>query len=260
MKLFAGVFRKRQGLGPEEVYLISAGVAYAAVVAFVIFSPTFKDWSRGLWEQALAWSGQYGYWGAALFAFLAHTTIIIPVPYTVLLVYLGSIGLNVYGLAALAGLGAGIGELTSYLVGLAGGAMIWKKYQEHFLALRGILNRRPSLLPWVIFLFGVSPLPDDILLIPLGMIRYNIVRAIIPLVIGKIILTGLFALTGRAIAPAINTFVYQPDIPWASLLALAGVIVSVYVVLKIDWQELGRRVLRENGTNQPGIDSSQPQS
>lgn len=242
----------KKAFGAEEIFLVLALLLLIVYIGFIIYFPTFKDWSRTLWEQALEIGRNNGYWGSFVFSFLAHTTIIIPVPYTILLVYLGSTGLSIIGLALAAGIGSSIGELTSYITGLIGGAIVWKKYHDHFVSLKKILNKKPRLMPWIIFIFGVSPLPDDVLLIPLGMIRYNFFKAVIPMAIGKIVLTGLFAWTGRAVSPTIESFVYQPGIPWPSIVTLLSVIIFIYIIIKIDWQSLGKIILGENG-NKEGL-------
>ncbi|MFC1663281.1 VTT domain-containing protein [Patescibacteria group bacterium] len=240
------IFKKGKRFGNEERFLLIALLLFVVYILFVILAPTFKNWSQNIWEQAITFSQDYGYWGGLIFAFLAHTTIIIPVPYTILLVYLGSTGLNVIWLGLMAGLGASIGELTSYLVGLAGGAFVWKKYGQHFKALKKILEKKPRMMPWIIFLFGASPLPDDVLLIPLGMIRYNFFKAVIPMAIGKIILTTIFAWSGQAAAPLVETILYKSETPWASFITIFFVIITVYVILKVDWERLGQQLLNED--------------
>ncbi|MFH0951653.1 MAG: VTT domain-containing protein [Patescibacteria group bacterium] len=243
-----GIFRKGKRFGTEERFLVIALILYLIYVLFILFSPAFSDWSKGLWDTALSYSQRHGYWGSLIFTFLAHTTIIIPIPYTILLLYLGSTGLSIVLLALAAGFGATLGELSSYLVGLGGGALVWRKYGEHFKALKRIIERRPHMMPWVIFLFGVSPLPDDVLLIPLGMIRYNFFKAVIPMALGKIILAGIFTGTGSLASPFIQSLVEQTDVPWASFVTVFFVIIAVYLVLKVDWQAIGWRLIdKEKG-------------
>lgn len=241
------IFKKSQRrFGPEEIFLVLAIAFFVGISLFVLYSPDFKEWSRSVWDVTLRYAQLHGYLGGAVVSFLAHTTVIIPIPYTIIIVYLGSIGLNIFILGLLAGIGGGLGELTSYITGLAGGAIIWKKYQSHFQALRRILESRPKILPWIIFLFGISPLPDDILIIPLGMIRYNFWRMFFPMVIGKIGMTTLIALAGKGASPLFNSLLYESDIPWLSLITLAMIIASIYVILKIDWEAIAWRLLGED--------------
>lgn len=248
------IFKPRtKRFGPEEIFLVFALLLFIAVSLFVIYSPTFKDWSRKVWELSLSYSQSHGYLGGTVISFLAHTTVIIPVPYTILIAYLGSVGLNFWILGLLAGVGGGLGELTSYVTGLAGGAIVWKKYHSHFLALRRILESRPKILPWIIFLFGISPLPDDILMIPLGMVRYNFWKALFPMMIGKISLTTIIAAAGKEASPVFNSLLYEADVPWLSLITLASIIASVYVILKIDWEGMAWRLLGES--NAPALDT-----
>jgi len=93
----------------------------------------------------------------------------------------------------------------------------------------------------VIFLFALTPMPDDLLFIPLGVVRYNVVRAFVPAVIGKFCMNLMLVYGGRYSIEAIrNLFGVEGD--WISaiigiVLAVGLLILVLIVMFKLDWEK-----------------------
>ena len=96
--------------------------------------------------------------------------------------------------------------------------------------------------PIVIFVFALTPLPDDLLFIPLGVIRYNLVRALVPALIGKICMNFIVAYSGRFSVQIIRD-IFGVESDWISaligmVLALVLLVIVFVVMFKVDWEKL----------------------
>ncbi len=193
------------------------------------------------WMQALA--TQYGYFGIIIIALIGALSIFVPIPYTVVIFTLGGFksgGAYVFDpvwIALAAGLGSAIGEFSAYLVGLGGRKAIGDRYKKKMDTLVKVFNRYG---PIVIFIFALTPLPDDLIFIPLGVMRYSVLKAFGAALIGKISMNFIVAYCGRLSIQVINS-IFGVDSDWISALigmALALVLLAVVFVImfKVDWE------------------------
>src|SRR5689334_1296421 len=113
---------------------------------------------------------RYGYIGAFFAAFVGSITIVIVFPYTIIVFFLASRGLDPFLLGIMMGLGATLGQMSGYLIGLWTSKTFQKNRPEEYDALERIVHYRPKFVQWLLFFFAVTPLPDDVLFIPLGML------------------------------------------------------------------------------------------
>ncbi|MBS7633009.1 VTT domain-containing protein, partial [Candidatus Bathyarchaeota archaeon] len=172
------------------------------------------------WMQAL--SVQYGYFGVFLIAFIGALSIFFPIPYTVVIFTLG--GMTAFDpllIALAAGAGSALGEFSGYLLGVGGRRAISERYKRKIDVLTRAFNR----FGWVvIFAFALLPLPDDLIFIPLGVMRYSVIKALIPALIGKICMNFIVAYSGRLSNQVIRDF-FGVDSDWVS--AAIGMILAV---------------------------------
>ena len=144
------------------------------------------------YRGAFSHLGDWGYLGAFLTQLLNSLTVIFPATGHVVVMVL-AVDLNPWLLGLVGGVGAGLGELSGYLVGMSGRHM----------AERGVpwLSR---MLGWArerggvaIFAFGVLPLPFDIVGIWAGSSRYPLGRFLVYASAGKIVKVTALAWAGR---------------------------------------------------------------
>ena len=151
------------------------------VVAIVVVMIVVVAAIAGLldWENYLL---QYSYVGVFAISLIGAMSIIVPIPYTFIILTLGIEGMNPLLLTVAGGLGSGVGEFSGYILGYYGRSVISEKQQRKMDFMIRVFNRYG---PITIFLFALTPLPDDLLFIPLGMLRYKFVKAFIPSILGK---------------------------------------------------------------------------
>jgi len=192
----------------------------------------FSDWMRNL---AL----QYGYFGIFLLSLIGALSVIFPIPYTVVIFTLGGIKeFEPLFIATAAGLGSAIGEFSGYLLGFGGRKVISEKYKKKMDFLLKIFDKYGLV---AIFLFALTPLPDDLLFIPLGVIRYNLIRAFIPALIGKFCMNLIIAYSGRFSVDIIGA-IFGVKSDWIStligmILAIVLLIIVFVIMFKVDWEK-----------------------
>ena len=188
------------------------------------------------WMESLAL--QYGYFGIFLISLIGALSIIFPIPYTVIIFTLGGIFEPLW-IAVAAGIGSAVGEFSGYLLGFGGRRIIGEKYKKKMEFLMKILDRFG---PIVIFFFALTPLPDDLLFIPLGIIRYSLIRALIPALIGKVCMSFIVAYSGRFSIQIIRD-IFGVESDWISaligmVLAIVLLIIVFVIMFKVDWEKL----------------------
>lgn len=191
------------------------------------------------WMQTL--TTQYGYLGIFLISFLGASSIFFPIPYTVIIFTLGGLqtgGFEPLWIAVAAGIGSTVGEFSGYLVGLGGRKAIGERYKKKMDFLMRIFKKFGSV---VIFLFALTPLPDDLLFIPLGVMRYNLIRAFIPALIGKFCMNLIVAYSGRFSIQIIRN-IFGVDSDWVTAvigmaLAIVLLIIVFIIMFKVDWEK-----------------------
>jgi membrane protein DedA with SNARE-associated domain len=194
------------------------------------------------WLQIFA--EQYGYLGIFLISLLGATSIFVPIPYTVVIFILG--GLQNGGnwvfeplwIAVAAGSGAAIGEFSGYLLGLGGRKVIGDKYRKKMDFITKLFKKYGSI---AIFIFALTPLPDDLLFIPLGVIRYSLLRAFIPALLGKFVSNLIIAYSGRLSLDIVKTL-FGVEGEGTSLLVgtVIGIVLLIIVFIimfKLDWEK-----------------------
>ncbi len=186
---------------------------------------------------------QYSYVGVFLISLVASMSIIVPIPYTFIILTLGIEGMNPLLLTVAGGLGSGIGEFSGYIMGYYGRSVISEKQQRKMDYMVRIFDHYG---PVAIFLFALTPLPDDLLFIPLGIMRYKFIKAFIPSVLGKTLMCGILAYGGQLFGNILGVVFGEssPEINLLFSIITAIVLVLVLVaMLRIDWEKVFERYL-----------------
>jgi membrane protein DedA with SNARE-associated domain len=206
---------------------------------------------QGPVQQLVEWMVQlvntYGYSGVFAISLIGALSIFFPIPYTVVIFTLGG-QLNPFLVAISAGLGSALGEFSGYLLGFYGGKAISQERRRKMEFMVKVLDKFGS---FTVFLFALTPLPDDILFIPLGMLHYNFVRVFIPAVIGKMCMNFIVAY-GGSVANQVIKQIFGEGSDWISFLlgGLLGIVLFVLVMLimfKIDWEKIFLKYVEKRG-------------
>ena len=132
----------------------------------------------------------------------------------------------------IASIGSLIGEMGGYLIGRGISGLITdvkyqnlKKYQQY-------LIEHPKIAPFLIFIFGLTPLNDDLITVPLGIIRYDFKKTVFWCWLGKLGLMLIFSYN------LMNLCTLLGGDNWIlSIITLYLVTIFSYVLLKFDIME-----------------------
>jgi membrane protein DedA with SNARE-associated domain len=181
-----------------------------------------------------AWMNQlvlaYGYAGAFAISVFGNFTVFFPVPF-VITIYAFGATLNPVLLGIACGAGSTIGEFSAYLIGRGGRRVLDEKYGERLETAKLLVQRHGMA---VIFLFAVTPLPDDLLMIPLGMLRYSLRKAMVAMFAGKTIMCTVVAYAGRYSYSFIKE-IFESSGILGGVASVALLVVIIWALLKIDW-------------------------
>ena len=178
---------------------------------------------------------QYQFLGVFFISFIGSLSIVFPIPYTIVILFLGSQGWNPFLLAIAGGLGSALGEFSGYALGYYGARFISKERRRKMGFFVKIFDRYG---PIAVFLFALTPLPDDLLFIPLGILRYKFWKTFIPCLIGKFLMCFLLAYFGR-LFENLARLIFGEEGSWIGItITIAALLVIVYILLKVDWEEI----------------------
>lgn len=135
----------------------------------------------------------YSYLGLFISSLIGSGSIILPLPSAAMIFAAGNF-LNPFLVGIVAGLGSALGEVFGYLIGLGGRKVIDKKTKKDVKKWDKYFKKHGGF--FIIFLFAVTPLPDDIAGIMAGMLNYPFEKFFIASLIGKIILSLVLAYAG----------------------------------------------------------------
>lgn len=173
-----------------------------------------------------------GFVGIFIVAVIGNSALLMHIPYTVplLSLALGGVSLDRMLLMGVAsGLGAAFGEIVSYGISLKIlGENSTLERSSLLQWVKRMVNSHPRMIPLLLFVYAVSPLPDDTVIIPLAMVRYGLKQILPPLFTGKVahnlVVAALFYYFTSWSADRVSTTV-QVD------LALGILILFVMVIL-----------------------------
>jgi len=159
-----------------------------------------ENWFNGLSETSEFWSVV----GVVCLICFIGAILPIPVPYAIpVATYSGIWYLNysnpwsyILGLVLLSASSNAIGDAIDYIIGNGAHALISKEQQKQVEYWRTIIMKRPKWIPVVIFTFGISPLPESLLLPILGLVNYDFKKTVFFMFLGKIGQMLMFAIAG----------------------------------------------------------------
>lgn len=198
---------------------------------------SFTDW---MYQVA----AQFGYFGVFLVSLVGTMAIVVPIPYTLVILGLGAAGWDPLLLTIAGGSGSAIGELAGYFLGYYGRRIISEERQrkmDYFLKLFGKYT------PAAIFIFALTPLPDDLLFIPLGILQYSLFKAFIPAILGKTLMCYILATFGKIYGDLL-TLLFGDTGSWISTAITAVfLILVIYALYRVDWEKVFDRYVANRG-------------
>ena len=191
---------------------------------------------------------RFGYLGVFIISFIGAVSVIFPIPYTVVIFFLGGV-LDPVFVAISGGLGAALGEFSGYALGYYGRRIVGEQRQRKMDFMVKFFDRYG---PASIFVFALTPLPDDLLFIPLGVMRYPFWKAFIAALLGKILMTFILAYSGQQSIEFIATIFGEAG--WLGAIITAVLLmVVIAAIIRLDWEELFAKHVDKESQNSTNI-------
>ena len=170
-----------------------------AVVAITLYVYSIRNQAAEL--------ARYGYPGIFLLSILANATVLLPAPGILFVFFMGAI-FHPIGVAIAAGLGAAIGELSGYLVGFSGQAIV--ENYDYYERIQGWMQRNQLLSDLTILTLAFIPNPFfDLAGISAGTLKISVLRFLFFCAIGKILKMIVISYAGfRGISTLLEMFSY----------------------------------------------------
>lgn len=180
-------FTQEEPNRPQPLRLVASIVVIVLITAVSFWLAINPEWVMGF--------GNWGYVGAFLISLVASATIILPAPGIAVIIAMGS-ALDPVLLGVVAGLGSAVGEMSGYLAGSSGRALIPNSRRAQFEQLHRLTDRYGG---WILFLLSAIPFPlFDFAGIIAGMLKMPIPAFLATVAAGKSIKYILMIILGAA--------------------------------------------------------------
>ncbi|MEM2111500.1 MAG: VTT domain-containing protein [Candidatus Bathyarchaeia archaeon] len=192
---------------------------------------------------------QYGYLGLFFVSVIGASSIIIPIPYTLIIFFMGmSKKFDPLLLTISAGTGSAVGEFFGYILGYCGRAAVSEERKRKMNYILKIFSRYGAV---TIFLFALLPLPDDLLFIPLGIMHYSFLKAFLPCLLGKLLMSLILSFSGYLSIGFIESIFGGDGGLWTIIATTILLIVIVVLMFKVDWEKVFPLEERAKNTPKP---------
>jgi len=196
-----------------------------------------------LFEDLLYWltdpaiMNTYGYLGLFGASFLGSLLLFVPMPYF-LLVVIASTSSNfdptIIGIVS--AIGATTAKVMIFQLSYTGSKLMSKSAENRLRPFMRLVSKYGGI---AAFLAAITPIPDDLIYIPLGLARYGRMKFILFTLAGKIIFTMSIAWGVRLSLDYISFFITDvSDTNGAILITMIFfvlAIITIYTIIKLDW-------------------------
>ena len=173
----------------------------------------------------------YGPIGIFLVSFLGNVIPYSTVPYLIFIVHYGATVTETLGMieiAILGGIGAALGKVIVLLIGSATRKILPETDKKSMKLFMKIAGKSVFI---AVLVFAATPLPDDVLYIPLGAMGYSPFKFFVAAAIGKAIITYMALLFGETIR-----YLVGESSTIASIVAIVATLILMFLIVKVDWE------------------------
>ena len=193
-------------------------------------------------ENFLNFGLEFEYLGIVLFSFISSVIVFIPIPYfPVLMAAALDKNLDPTLIAFFSAIGAVAGKMIIFCGSYYGRKIIFNDYtKKRTVPLQKLLRRYG----WIgAFIAAATPIPDDIVYIPLGLARYNPLKFASALFAGKFVLGEVVVVVsiyfGRPFIEYLLAEASDPEsLVTVAAIMMAITVVMIYFFIKIDWKKI----------------------
>lgn len=197
-----------------------------------------------LWD-IFPFAPEVGYIGLALVSFIGSLIPFVPVPSFILLATM-SVGeqFDLHILALISAFTATIAKQIIFYASYGGRRMISEKTKKRMRPFQKLVKRYGGA---AAFVAAATPIPDDMVYIPLGLAKYNPKRFFIATLSGKIVLCYIIVLishyTGLSILEPILEDIDDPFAIYVGIIVFGAIMTAIVILLlRLDWARILGRI------------------
>ena len=197
-----------------------------------------------LWE-IFPFTPEVGYLGLAVVSFFGSLVPFVPIPSFVLLVTM-SVGtqFDIHLLAIIAAFTATAAKQIIFYISYGGRRIISEKTKKRMRPFQKLVKRYGGT---AAFVAAATPIPDDIVYIPLGLSKYSPKKFFVATLLGKLVLCYTLVLIshymGLSILEPILADIDDPSPVYIGIIMFAAAMTAVVVlVLRLDWAKILGRI------------------
>lgn len=190
-------------------------------------------------------ANEIGYLGLALVSFFGSLIPFIPLPSFILLATMSAGDkFNIHYLALVAAITSTVAKQIIFLISYGGRKIITEKTRARMRPFEKLVKRYGAA---AAFVAAATPIPDDLIYVPLGLAKYNPLRFFISTLIGKLVLYYVIVLLSHFFGETyVEPFLEEIKDPTAIYVGF-GVFVTIMIVailllLRLNWEKILGRV------------------
>jgi len=197
-----------------------------------------------LWD-IFPFAPEVGYIGLGLVSFIGSLIPFVPIPSFVLLATM-SVGeqFDIHILALISAFTATIAKQIIFYASYGGRRMISEKTKKRMRPFQKLVKRYGGA---AAFVAAATPIPDDMVYIPLGLAKYNPKRFFVATLSGKIVLCYIIVIishyTGLSILEPILEDIDDPFAIYAGIIVFGAIMTAIVILLlRLDWARILGRI------------------
>jgi membrane protein DedA with SNARE-associated domain len=187
--------------------------------------------------------GSFGYLGILLISFVGSIIVFIPLPYFPVLIttaFNKQLEPNLISLSS--AIGTVIAKIIIFYVSYYGNNILNVKTKKRILPLQRLLSRYG----WLgAFIAALTPIPDDLVYIPLGLAKYSPWKFATAIFAGKFLLNEVIVWSTIVLGrPFVENVISDNNTTTPSSIIIIGIVASailgiiLYLTLKADWSKI----------------------
>ncbi|NIQ04391.1 MAG: VTT domain-containing protein [Candidatus Korarchaeota archaeon] len=168
--------------------------------------------------------------------FIGNASILFPVAYAFVIPFLAVSLVGFWKaliLGVVCGIAGGIGEMTAYGLGYLTGRRMSEKTLQN---LRYLEERAGRSKPFLIFLVGLMPIPDEFVVVPLASAGYSFRKMVFFCTLGKIFLCIILSYAGLAWRWGTGNVIGSSEVPFSVI--IPSFLLLFYSFIRIDWTKV----------------------
>jgi membrane protein DedA with SNARE-associated domain len=192
-------------------------------------------------EALFPFASEVGYIALTIVSFFGSLIPFVPIPSFVVLATM-AVGdqFNIHILAIVGAVTATLAKMIIFYVSYGGGKILSEKTRKRMKPFERLVKKYGGA---AAFVAAATPIPDDLIYIPLGLAKYNPKRFFIATLTGKFVLSYIIVLTahfvGLSILDPLLENVESTSTIYLGMIVFAVILtVTVILLLRLDWEKI----------------------